>query len=269
MNKRTLLISLCAMSGLLGVLGLAIGAAQTGSKRELGAIPRLVWLRIERWDASQGSAPAQCELGFLLPQSGKRPLGVDRDSSHVTVFADDKGGNLAGSNGPMVLVSTVDGNPVLRVAGKAPLSGAKELILRGQVVVNTVAHETTVRETLTLKHGASLPSDLVEIRVREVENVALGDVKMLMTIQSSQGPQSRKLPLSSERISRLEFYGPDGKRIEHDQMAYKSGGSPEAASTEITYGLHRRVDTLTVEFRCVDKVEAINIPLDVRTGVGL
>ncbi len=173
--------------------------------------------------------------------------------------------------GALYAMDRIDGRDFLKVASfKSPTPGAKEITLVAQVTVNAVTSEKKIRKRLNLKPGAALAEELLDIRVKQVQDVSLGDVRTMLVVESEHKAGSQKMSLGDERVGAIGFLDNAGNPIEYDQMYYEIRALPNQTTiTEITYGLHKRVTSVTIEITVVDRVEPVVYDLNVRTGLGI
>jgi len=249
-----------------------VGAALAKGTKNPSPTYRVVSVRAENFSSDDGSK-LRCqrtELMIALPGGARKLQDIADEACRVTRFVDDKGASLATPKGALFGLAHIDGRDYLNVCSfKSPSPGAREVSFAARVVVNAVGGQKKIRLPLALKPGSALTSKLVDIRVKQVQHVSFGEVRMMLVLEGRQKPGSAKLSLGDRRVGKLAFLDRAGKPIEYEQFGYKSGGSTDMITTEITYGLHRQVDSVTVAVDVADLAEPVVFDIDVRTGLGL
>jgi hypothetical protein len=80
-----------------------------------------------------------------------------------------------------------------------------------------------------------------------------------VTLQSSS-------PLRA--IKELTFLDADGKKIEHSRMSSGASGWGGKKTYTVTYGLAKKVDSVSVKVVWFTKTDTVKVPLEVKVSVG-
>jgi SLA1 homology domain 1, SHD1 len=213
-------------------------------------------------------------LNVSLANSNRNIIGMDAKKSRIAALVDDKKTNLlqaakreddfGGSMfGPLQAHIASGGHQcTLEVrAPNIPARGAAMIRLEATIVLQCGADEKTVEQKdVALKHGSKVTIGPVPMTVERVEDSNFGDAKMMLTLASSK---------SMDAIKEIAFLAADGSTIKHDSMGQGQSGFNDNITYEASYGLHQKVDAVTIQLTYFSKVEELPLPLKIDVGLGL
>ena len=204
-------------------------------------------------------------IHLLLAQKGLFLIGMDEGASKVASLQDDKGKAIADAELGMMPEVSEDGHQLkFMVRGSdLPTPGAKELILKGKLVVTAGSDEQTASaENVELKKGTKLTAGPLAGQISEAKAQDWGGEKRFdVTIQSSK---------RFDGIKDVAFTGADGKAIE----ARRSGSGQVGMMGSImiytvTYSLKGAPEKVNIKVAYFSKMQKKEFPLDARVSVGL
>lgn len=223
---------------------------------------------------SQSQVPGQnpgTTLYLKIQQEDKYFVALDKAGSKLLAFTDDKGTDLSkkdtqafGQNwlGSFPTISKDGHECLIEVGSKhTPRADAANLLLKANIVITCGSDEKTVRqENVALKAGSTISLGSMSIKIDTVGKPVWGDAQLSVRFSSNE---------VFAKIKHWEFLAPDGKEIEHQR---RSGGSTEfdgKMTYFVTYELQKKVDTVTLSLTYFDKMEALLVPIDLKSGVGM
>jgi hypothetical protein len=264
MKHRAIALTLALWS--LVVLGWASGARADEAK------VRVVGLSIAEADPDskfgQSMVPglqAGTQVHVMISELGKHILGIDEDASSIKTMADDKGNALkpkaTGLLGPFPKISPDARRLVIEARSKdVPAEGGKQIHIAGQIAVQVGSDEKTKLVEMPLKAEAKVELGPVKATVSEVADARWGQSKVAVTLKS---------PSPLRAIKELTFLDADGKKIEHSQMSSGASGWGGKKTYTVTYGLAKKVDSVSVKVVWFTRTDTITVPLDLNVSVGL
>ncbi len=211
-------------------------------------------------------------LTFVVSAGDRHFVGFDDKSSQITSCQDDQGtdlnpakddGNSFGMFGPFNASVSEDGTKcqVTATAAGIPAHGALKIVFEGTVAILCGKDEKTEEQKdVALEADSKITVGPVPLTIESVQDQDFGDVKFMITINSSQ---------PRDAIKQLEFVGDDGKVIEHESMGSGSFGFGEEMTYQTSFGLKAKVEKVTVRVTYYSNVETLKIPVKIETGVGL
>jgi hypothetical protein len=245
----------------------AMGAAPAATRPEVYAveIKKAEPGRDERFAAQEGVT-----VKVFVPQPERFIIGVDEKASKLTAFQDDKKTDLSKAKDPKAFKQdflspfnevTKDGRGIkldLR-APQPPAPGAKSIQIKANVALRVGSDEKKqeVKDVNLAESKVSLAG--MNVTVKRAKDQAWGDYKMSVTINANR-PQ--------DGIRKLTFVGADGKEIKSGIISRSSFSFGTGGNWDVTYGLERVVEKATIRVEYFDKVEVVNVPMDMELGVG-
>ena len=210
-------------------------------------------------------------LKLLISLPGMNIIGTDVAACKLTTFTDDKGTDLSktrswgfrpgwlGSSKPHI---SKDAHAcIMEVrSDQVPARGASKLTLKVKLGLKCGTAETTYTEKVALKIGSEIKFPLAPMKVRTVTEGGWGGMKMTVSLTSTK---------PTDAIRKITFLGPDGKEIKHRVQGTGYSGRREKMTYETSYGLAKKVDSVTLKITYYSKVETVAVPVDISVGVGL
>jgi hypothetical protein len=145
-------------------------------------------------------------------------------------------------------------------ADKRPAEGAVGLRLKADLVLKCGAGEKIAEtKNASLAKGTKLAGGPLEFKVTEVGNEGFGDSKMSLALETEGDIAA---------IKQIAFFGADGKEIKSRRMGWSSSGFGGKMTHQINYGLDKKVDQVTAKITYFEKIEAVTVPVDLKTGLG-
>lgn len=218
-----------------------------------------------------GGGPPGTSLHIRLTRKDKYFVELDEEASKLLSFSDEKGTDLSkartrrfgrGWLGHWTQISK-DGHSCIFEArsGLLPAAGARELRLKANLVMVCGAGEKTAEQkNLVLKKGSRLAAGPVRLEIKSVKQIDRSGMEMLLETESKA---------SFVQIKKLRFIGPDGKEIKHQVMGSGRMGFAGRFTYYRSFGLAKKVASVSVEVTYFEKVDRLSVPLNVKTGVGL
>jgi hypothetical protein len=211
--------------------------------------------------------PNGTTLDVTLAAPSKFVVGIDEKASKLESFTDDKKTKLDTSTGfgmqpwlssyPQI---SPDGDEctVQLSARTAPAKGASKVLVKATVVINCGKEEKT--------------SDKKEIATKLNTEAKVGAYTVKVTQEGNQFSGGQISIFSNARdLKSAEFFDDKGKEI-------KILGNPFRGSTftgpgkmqhSLSYFLPKKLDKVTVKVTYFNKIESVNVPLDLSVGLGL
>lgn len=216
------------------------------------------------------SMSAGTSLYVMISSADRFFVALDEEGSKLAAFGDDKGTDLSKSDdrfgsswtGPWTRISE-DGRScnLAVISGKTPAPGARELKLKASVLLLCGADEKKAQQKdLELKKGAKLSVGPVEAEIEQVQEQKIGsETTVYLSIKSEK---------SLDAVRKLTFTGADGKEIQ----AVPAGSSRMGILGKFVYNrswsLKGNPAKVGVEVTYFDKVEKLQVPVEVTVGVG-
>ena len=141
-----------------------------------------------------------------------------------------------------------------------PAKGAGKITLKAKLAIKCGSGEKTHTEKVALKAGTQIKFPPAPMKVNSVKGESWGSMKMTFTITSDK---------PTESIKKIVFLGADGKEIKHSQLGRGRSGFGGKMTYETSYGLAKKVDSITLKITYYTKVESVAVPVDLSLGVGL
>lgn len=204
-------------------------------------------------------------------------LSLHKESCKLDSFTDDKGTVLAKPGaarrwGSSWLGSfpnfSEDGHAcIIRIQSKkTPATGAGALKLKASIAILCGSDQKTVEQKdVALKADTKITVSPVPMKVKSVNPDPSGGEKVKMSVEL--GGKTSKAELA--KIKSVAFFGADGKEIGCTNMGSGTMGMGESVNYERTYGLHKKIEKVTIKITYFQKVEKVLVPIDVSVGVGL
>jgi hypothetical protein len=221
--------------------------------------------------------PVNWTSGTAVVLLVSRPAGglilLDDQATQLAKFTDDKGTDLLkapqpppayparpvfGYVPPDGLTATVTIHvPVL------PAKGAKEIALRGVLVFRTATRQATAEQSdVPLTEGSQISTGPYDLEITKVgkQDARPGAGGLTITLQANQD-------LSD--IVAIKFFDEAGKEIQAFKRGWGSSGPGNDMTAYQTYDLARKADAVTVKITYWTDPRDIEVPLDVKLGLGL
>ena len=265
-----------AVSGILGAAAPKVSApaAATASAPASAVVkPEVYGVEIkkaepgrdERFGAQEGIL-----VKLFIAQPDRFIIGVDDKASKLTSFQDDRKNDLSKSKDPKAFKQdflspfnevTKDGHGIkldLR-APQTPAPGAKAIQVKANVALRVGFDEKKQEVKDVNLANAKISLAGMNMSVKRSKDQAWGDYKMTVTLSSNR-PQ--------DGIRTLTFVGADGKEIKSGITSRSSFSFGAGGNWDVTYGLGAVVERATIRVEYFDRVEVVNVPLDMELGVG-
>jgi len=215
--------------------------------------------------------PAGVAIILRLVEPNRSIVALDAEASRLTSFVDDKGTDLSapkkgasgfGSDwlGSFPDIGKDGHSCQFEVRGHLPAKGAAKLSLRAEIVYRCGTGAETIASTTQLTKGAAFPFGPVNVTIDEVKDASWGQSKMTFTLKSDK---------TFEAVKSVTFLDAEGKEIKHSAMGSGRMGFGKKFTYTRSFGLHRKVEKVTVKVEYYSKIETVRMPLDLTVGVGL
>lgn len=204
-----------------------------------------------------------------VSRPGRHVLGVDRGSSRLEIFTDDRKTELLDEAEKMLGTwldedSWVDpgGTTCLFdiVSSRLPAAGAATIRLRGHVALKTgLDGAVAEQKDFPLAQDAELKAGPAAWKITGVRHDNGGVIFGLAT------------KAGTDRIARITFHGRDGKEIPGELVEKSTIGFMGNTFYQRTYRLtsKARLNAVTVRVHHFKKVENVLAPIELTAGVGL
>jgi len=212
------------------------------------------------------------EITFLARLGGCNIIAMDRDSSELTTFVDDKKQMLfkADAKSDLTRKRWLGSRPIISddnhacaftiEADRLPSKGAKFIIIDAAIAFICGSQPETISSTTALKVGSEFQMGSDKVKITAVKDTQWGQSKMSFSLSSSTDLRA---------INSISFLDSDGKPIGHSPM----GSGKFTVTDQVTYtrsfGLHKKTDKITAKVEYFTKIETITIPLSAKLSVGL
>jgi hypothetical protein len=240
-------------------------------KVEIGGLRIVAPSKDERLRAFNWTPGVAVALLFKTERLGI--IGLDRDASTVTKFADDKGGDLLRKNeeekfgrkagfGFFPNISA-DGKMCLGEleAGNVPTKGATQLTVEGTAVLTCASTKKEFEnKDVALKPGSKIAAEKLELTVTKAGKSEWGDKKFEVTFHGKQ-----KL----DTVAEIQFFKADGTQIKSNQNGKSEGGGMGSWSVDVTFALAEAVDVATIKILIWADMQKKKVPFAVTVDVGL
>lgn len=209
------------------------------------------------------------DITLLLSAPDKRMIGLDRRASRLTALADDKGTDLTKGKGLSSARNwlkwpkfTADGHHgTVRIeADGLPAPNAGRVVVAGTLAVLCGSNEKeAVQKGLELVKGAKLTAGPVPMSISSVQEQP-GRNRRTVTF-SYRGPD--------DAIRSIRFLDEAGKELKADRGVRTSFSMGGAVSRSREWHLPLEAKEVGVKVAYFEKVETVNVPVDLSIGVGL
>jgi hypothetical protein len=205
-------------------------------------------------------------LDVTLTATGKYVLGVDAKASKLDHFTDDKQTKLySGERFGVSWLSefaqvTPDGEQctVHLNAPAPPAKGAGKVLVKGTVVLLCGADEKS--------------ADKMEIAIKKDQKVTAGAFTLQVTNDGAAfgGPQIAVIS-DKQNLKGAEFFDAKGEPIKLQLLPYRQTffAGPGKTQFGLVSTLPKKADAVSVKVVYFDKVNPVEVPLDLSVGVGL
>ena len=209
-----------------------------------------------------------------LSDLSRQIVDLDEKASKITAFTDDKGTDLLKNEtkkglggfsfgfGPLSASVSPDKHhcTVEIRAENRPVEGAVGIRLKADLVLKCgVGEKVAETKDANLAKGTKLAGGPLDFKVAEVGNESFGDAKMSLSLETEGDIAA---------IKQIAFFDADGKEIKSRRMGWSSSGFGGKMTHHINYGLDKQVDQATAKITYFEKIEAVTVPVDVKTGLG-
>jgi len=211
------------------------------------------------------------KVGLLITSSDKAIVKLDEEKSKVTVFSDDQETDLIKVKGRFGRKSGVfrmtseakDGKAIIThvESSGVPKKGAKNLTLKGDLVVSLASKARELRSELTvLKKGEKLVVGEDAFEVNGLGKPDYGDSPIQVELKSS---------VSYKDFKGLHFYDSKGNKIESDRSGSGSMGIFGKRTYTVSFNLKKKVDKIVFAVDEWSDLEVVKVPFDFTIGAGL
>jgi hypothetical protein len=111
-----------------------------------------------------------------------------------------------------------------------------------------------------LTKGTKISAGQTSFMVGDVSPNDFGEAKLRVTLENKTG---------FDAIRSIVFLDAQGNEIKTEQMGSSRAGFNDEFTYGQSYGLPDKVDSVTLKISYFEKVESIEIPLDLKVSVGL
>lgn len=223
--------------------------------------------------------PKGTAVHFAITDKTRFFTRFDKESARIELFTDQVGTDLLKPSilnkagmGLSPSVSDDHHTATFSMRGpQTPAPGAKEIHLRGKVVVEIgVDEKTEEQKRLLLKIGSSVTVGPCPFKIKNIQ--AFGENSLQITLSSNK---------SHSAIKTIEFIGADGKKIKSRKTGQSSMGWDKNMTYDLYYSLTRDKETalkdaekmiaelVTARITYFTKVDKLEVPIDVKVGLGL
>jgi hypothetical protein len=206
-------------------------------------------------------------LMLFMPEGGI--VEFKKDASKLESITDDKGTDLTKSEKKSTF-GTVAGFDAWSskksndtkamlfdvVCPGVPKAGAEEIEVKGKIVIS-VGSKTETAETkdVELKLDSKIKTGAADL---EISNLGKGWGDYVMSI-SIKGKGSIAV------IKLISFFDENGKELESNRSGYSAWGQ----EFTLDYQFKKKVDKATVKVEYFTDLKDVEIPLDIKTGIGI
>ena len=211
------------------------------------------------------------KVGLLVTSSDKAIVKLDEEKSKVTVFSDDQEtdlikvmGRFGRKSGVFRMTSEAkDGKAFIThvESSGVPKKGAKNLTLKGGLVVSLASKSKEVRSELTvLKKGEKLVVGEDAFEVNNLGKPDWGDDPIQVELKSS---------VSYKDFKGFHFYDSEGNKVESNRSGSGSMGIFGKRTYTVSFNLKKKVDKIVLAVDEWSDLEVVKIPFDFTIGAGL
>jgi hypothetical protein len=213
-------------------------------------------------------------LTLWLSDPSRQIVDLDEKASKITAFTDDKQtdllkketkkgfGGFSFGFGPLsASVSPDKHHCTVEVrADNRPAEGAQAIRLKADLVLKCGAGEKVAEtKNASLAKGTKLAGGPLEFKLIEVSNDGFGDSKMTLSLETEGDIAA---------IKQIAFFDANGKEIKSRRMGWSSSGFGGKMTHQMNYGLEKQADKATSKITYFEKLEALTVPVDLKTGLG-
>ena len=211
------------------------------------------------------------KVGLLVTSSDKAIVKLDEEKSKVTVFSDDQETDLIKVKGRFGRKSGVfrmtseakDGKAIIThvESSGVPKKGAKNLTLKGGLVVSLASKSKEVRSELTvLKKGEKLVVGEDAFEVNSLGKPDWGDDPIQVELKSS---------VRYKAFKGFHFYDSEGNKAASHRSGSGSMGIVGKRTYTVSFNLKKKVDKIVLAVDEWSDLEVVKIPFDFTIGAGL
>ena len=224
------------------------------------------------WWGLNGAAPGVTVLLKLTAPEGNI-VGINTDASKLESFTDDRGTDLSvrsAHGGPgnepefsaqLGFGPLIEGKPSAIIRANAPnqpARGAAGFSITGKVTVQTASHTNqVVVERVALTSGTVFELGELKLMICDVRSK---DGKCEVRLQSSQDLTS---------LAGLEFYDAQGQKIESRAFSSDRHTSETEKKWTLSFQLQKSAAAAKIAATCWTDLKTVEVPIAVKTGVGL
>jgi hypothetical protein len=213
-------------------------------------------------------------LTLWLSDPSRQIVDLDEKASKITAFTDDKQtdlmkketkkgafGGFSFGFGPLSANISPDKHhcTVEVRADHRPAAGATTLRLKADLVLKCGANEKVAEtKNVSLAKGSKLAGGPLTFTIDDVDQ-GFGEAKTSLALETEGDIAA---------IKEIAFFDADGKEIKSRRMGWSSSGFGAKMTHVVHYGLEKKVDKATTKITYFDKIEAVTVPIDLKTGIG-
>ncbi len=248
------------------LVGLSVGKAPPKAEPEAGAKSKPSFPEM-----MVGRLPIGTVLVLWVADLRGQIIRLDDQASRIVTFTDDKDTNLltekvAGAFPPPLSaqIREEDHRCIVEVlSSRTPAPEAVRITLKATIVLRCgMGEKTTEHKDLSLKTGGDFPLGSATVKIKKGQGfTGFGSTAAKTTVSlSSDQP--------FDAMKGVMFIGPNGDAINNHQGFSSSAGFAGHMTYQRDYGLDQAVDTITLKLTEFEKVEVVNVPVVVETGLG-
>jgi hypothetical protein len=214
-------------------------------------------------------------LTLWLSARTRQIVDLDEKASTITSFMDDKEtdlmkqeakrggfGGFSFGFGPLSSSISPDKHhcTVEVRADHRPAAGATTIRLKADLVLKCGSGEKVAEtKNASLTKGSKLAGGPLTFIIDNVDEGGFGDSKMSLAVETEGDIAA---------IKEVAFFDVSGKAIKSRRMGWSSSGFGGKTTHVVNYGLEKKVDQVTARITYFDKIEAVKVPVDLKTGIG-
>jgi hypothetical protein len=209
---------------------------------------------------------ATITLMVFMPEGGI--VDFKRDDSKLESVTDDKGTDLtkADKKNTWGSITGFDAWPkkskdtkailIDALTPAAPKEGASTIALKGKLIISVgTKTETTETKDVALGVGEKIKAGSLELEIERLGK-GWGDYEFSLALKGKG-----RMAI----IKAVQFLDENGKEIESSP----SGSASYGEEFTIDYQLKKKVSKATVKVECWSDLKDVEVPLDIKTGIGI
>ncbi len=208
-------------------------------------------------------------VALLVERPGAGLISFDDDASKLESFTDDQGDTLIKDEGfnrggfsPFANFSKDGKAAMIEVSGGGvPGEKARGVQLKGKLVFKVGStKKTDAQKGVKLEKGSKITAGPVPFTIESAGKPDFGDAELQITLKTDK---------DTDTIAGIRFLAADGGEIESSEAGGSRMGFGGKVEIEKNYTLAKKVDAVTVEITHWTDMKTLEVPIDVKTGVGM